>query len=374
MELHERLEIPPERLGGLGRPAALLLDWYHQNKREMPWRGTDTFTPTPYQVWVSEIMLQQTRVEAVRGYYSRFISQLPDVAALAAAPEDQLLKLWEGLGYYNRVRNMQKAARVVMEQHGSALPADYHALQQLPGIGVYTAGAIASIAFGIPVPAPDGNVYRVLTRLLGSSAGLGDSKVKKALAQVAASMIPPKAPGDFNQALMELGAIVCLPNGAPLCNACPWSNLCVARRESIWQTIPLLPEKKPRRVEERTILLIASGGKLLLSRRPAKGLLAGLPEPLNLEGYREPEQVAACVEEMGGRAQGLHPLGKATHIFSHVEWQMEGFSASSPLFDPPPGFFWATAADLKETVALPSAFRAFWGEVDTLLQNSLPQG
>ena len=370
MNLQEILGVPPQRLEHLSHPAKLLLDWYRQNKREMPWRETDTFSPTPYQVWVSEIMLQQTRVEAVRAYYTRFIAQLPDIAALAAAPEDQLLKLWEGLGYYNRVRNMQKAARQVMEQHGGALPADYGALQTLPGIGAYTAGAIASIAFGIPVPAPDGNVYRVLTRLLGSRASLGEGKVKKALAQVAASMIPPEAPGDFNQALMELGAIVCLPNGAPLCSVCPWQGLCVAHRENSWPAIPNLPEKKPRRVEQRSILLLISDGKLLLSRRPAKGLLAGLPEPVNLEGFWEEEEISAYVKGLEGKAHHLHFLGEATHIFSHVEWRMKGFAACSSFFAPPPGFFWAGASQLEEVVALPSAFRPFLEAGHSLLHQS----
>ena len=370
MELQEILGIPARRLETLSHPAALLLEWYRQNQREMPWRKTETFTPTPHQVWVSEIMLQQTRVEAVRGYYTRFIQQLPDIAALASAPEDLLLKLWEGLGYYNRVRNMQKAAQQVMEQYGGALPADYKALQALPGIGAYTAGAIASIAFGIPVPAPDGNVFRVLTRLLGSGASLGDAKVKKALGEVAASMIPPQAPGDFNQALMELGAIVCLPNGAPLCPSCPWKDLCVASRENSWQTIPNLPEKKPRRVEERTILLLASQGKVLLFRRPAKGLLAGLPEPINLAGFRDEANLSAYVEKLGGRASQLDCLGEATHIFSHVEWRMKGFNAVSPFFEPPPGYFWAGAGQLEDEISIPSAFRPFWEKVNSLLQQS----
>lgn len=368
MELHERLQINKSTLTEREPLAASLLEWYDQNKREMPWRATKDNRPTPYQVWVSEIMLQQTRVEAVREYYKRFISALPDVAALAAAPEDQLLKLWEGLGYYSRVRNMGKAARVVMEEYGGELPADWNQLLKLPGIGVYTAGAIASIAFGIPVPAPDGNVFRVLSRLLGSFAGLGDAKVKAAFGEVAARMMPPNRPGDFNQSLMELGATVCLPNGAPLCDRCPWQKACIACREESWPRLPVLPQKKPRRVEERTILLLASEKGLLLSRRPAKGLLAGLPEPLNLEGSRSPVELSELVEELGGQLGQVEELGKAVHIFSHIEWQMEGYAGWTSSFLPPEPYFWAEAQQLRRELAIPSAFKAYREAIWQLLE------
>ena len=193
----------------LGKIAEPLLKWYSKNARILP-----------YRVWVSEIMLQQTRVEAVKPYYERFLSALPSIAALAEAPEEQLLKLWEGLGYYSRVRNLQKAAQKVMQEYGGALPASYEQLKSLPGIGEYTAGAIASIAFGIAVPVVDGNVLRVVSRITGRFEQVDTAACKKRIWKELAQIMPEDAPGDFNQALMELGATVCLPNGAPLCGNC----------------------------------------------------------------------------------------------------------------------------------------------------------
>ena len=202
-----------------------LLDWFYKNHRILPFR-TD---PSPYHVWLSEIMLQQTRVSAALPYYERFLAALPDIPALAACEEEKLHKLWEGLGYYSRVRNLQKAARIVCEQYGGQLPADYDALRALPGIGDYTAGAVASISFGIPVPAVDGNVLRVFSRLYNDPAAVTEPAVKKAFTARVMEHQPPDAPGDYNQALMELGALVCVPNGAPLCEKCPLARLCAAR-------------------------------------------------------------------------------------------------------------------------------------------------
>ena len=221
---------------------ALLLRWYDGCARVLPWRED----PAPYRVWVSEIMLQQTRVEAVKPYYERFLERLPTVKAVAEAPEEQLLKLWEGLGYYNRVRNLQKGAQQVMERFGGEVPADFKALRSLPGVGDYTAGAIASIAFGIPVPAVDGNVLRVLSRLLARREDILDAKVKKRVETEITGIIPKGRAGDFNQSLMELGAMVCLPNGAPKCGNCPLEAICLAHRAGIQGELPVKAPKKPR--------------------------------------------------------------------------------------------------------------------------------
>ena len=223
-----------------------LLVWYRENARTLPWRSD----PTPYHVWVSEIMLQQTRVAAVLDYYRCFLEAAPDVSALAALPQDRLMKLWQGLGYYSRARNLQKAAKQVTEDHGGVFPNTYEAIRALAGVGDYTAGAIASIAFGLPVPAVDGNVLRVIARIAGDCGDITTPAMKKKVTAALAEVIPLDAPGDFNQALMELGATVCLPNGAPLCERCPAAPLCRAFQEGRTGELPVKAAKKARRVEE----------------------------------------------------------------------------------------------------------------------------
>ena len=288
-----------------------LLQWYEYNRRILPWREE----PTPYHIWVSEIMLQQTRVEAVKGYYDRFLTRLPDIETLAQAEEDVLLKLWEGLGYYNRVRNMQKAAKILVEQYGGEMPADYEIIRSLPGIGDYTAGAVTSIAFSLPYPAVDGNVLRVMSRIACNGDDIAKEQTKKKLKEDLTSIMP-KESGEFNQSLMELGATVCLPNGKPLCEQCPVMHICKAFHEGRETTLPVKSGKKERRIEKRRVYVISCDEKLVLHKRDGKGLLAGLWEFPNL-----------LVTEETGKDD---PVGKivktkrAKHIFSHVEWHMEG--------------------------------------------------
>lgn len=263
-----------------------LLNWFDGNARILPWRSN----PEAYRVWVSEIMLQQTRVEAVKPYYERFMRELPDIKSLAMAPEEVILKLWEGLGYYNRVRNMQKAAILIIEKHGGSMPADYEQLLELPGIGSYTAGAVGSIAFGIPVPAVDGNVLRVLSRVLANSEDIGKQSVKKMYEQRLLLVMPKKCPGAFNQSLMELGALICLPNGEPKCSECPIFEMCTARKQGIVMELPKKSPKKPRRIEEKTVLVIQDGAHIALKKRTDKGLLAGLYEFPNVSGELDENQ------------------------------------------------------------------------------------
>jgi len=294
-----------------------LLHWYDRNARILAWREN----PKPYYVWVSEIMLQQTRVEAVKGYFDRFISELPTIRDLAEAEEEKLLKLWEGLGYYNRVRNMQKAAKIVVEQYDGELPADYEALKRLPGIGTYTAGAVSSIAFGLPEPCVDGNVLRVLKRIAASYDDITKEKVKKELEEDLRAIIPNDRPGDFNQSLMELGATVCLPNGKPLCEECPVMHLCKAFHAGCETELPVKAPKKERRVEEKTVFIIKKDAgvsyEIALHKRPKKGLLSGLWELPNVEGHLSCNEV----QEAFPNAEITRiPDGK--HIFSHVEWRM----------------------------------------------------
>lgn len=333
-----------------------LLRWYAQNARDLPWRHE----VTPYRVWVSEIMLQQTRVEAVKGYFQRFLAALPDIPALAAAPQEQLLKLWEGLGYYSRARNLQKAAQVLVSDYAGALPADDKALLALPGIGSYTAGAIASIAFHLPVPAVDGNVLRVLARLRADSANILDPAVKKRAEALLAPLMPGARSGTFNQALMELGATVCVPNAPPRCAQCPVSALCRARQQGCAAQLPYRAPRKPRRVEQRTVFLLEQAGKVALRRRPAKGLLASLWELPGVPGWLEQEQAVDALRALGVEPLRLLPLPPAKHVFTHVEWQMHAWRAQVALPLPEScSLQWAMPEELAQTYALPSAFRPF---------------
>ncbi len=344
----------PPQTDALPQMVAPLLHWFEGHARILPWRNE----PTGYRVWVSEIMLQQTRVEAVKPYFQRFLEALPTIQCLAEAEEQTLLKLWEGLGYYNRVRNMQKCAQVVMEQYGGELPADYEALLQLPGIGPYTAGAIASIAYGLPVPAVDGNVLRVITRLTANGGDIMKQSVKNEITKQVQEILPHPMTGAFNQALMELGATVCLPNGAPLCDQCPVSAQCAAFRENTMLQYPVKAAKKPRRVEQRLVFLIHHQGKIALQKRPSTGLLADLWEFPQKEGNIA--QAQAFLEAWGMEAKAV-PLLTAKHIFTHIEWHMTGFWVEAK--EAVPVFQWVTPRQLKQDYPLPSAFAAFEKEL-----------
>lgn len=334
-----------------------LLKWFDQNARSLPWREN----PLPYYVWVSEIMLQQTRVEAVKPFFNRFIRTLPDIKALAACPQEQLLKLWEGLGYYNRVRNMQKAAIFVMEQYGGELPGDYGALLALPGIGAYTAGAIASISFGIPVPAVDGNVLRVTGRICENEGDIGKQSVKREVEALLQEVIPASAPGKFNQALMDLGAMVCLPGGVPKCGECPLEKLCLARMHGREREFPVKAPKKPRREETRTVLVIRDGNRVALRKRPGRGLLAGLYEFPNVLGFLGQEEALAAVKGFGLSPIRIMPLADARHIFSHVEWQMKGWMVLVEELDEKEeqDLIFVEPARTRQEFPIPSAFAAY---------------
>jgi len=338
--------------------SSALLDWFYKNHRILPFR-TD---PSPYHVWLSEIMLQQTRVSAALPYYERFLAALPDIPALAACEEEKLHKLWEGLGYYSRVRNLQKAAKIVCEQYGGQLPADYDALRALPGIGDYTAGAVASISFGIPVPAVDGNVLRVFSRLYNDPAAVTEPAVKKAFTARVMEHQPPDAPGDYNQALMELGALVCVPNGAPLCEKCPLAHLCAARAAGTALGLPRKAAPKPRRLQPVTLALLESPAGFLLQQRPQKGLLAGLWQPVLWEGEAlAAGEVLARLQAMGLDTGTAAPeaLPAAKHIFSHIEWHMNGILLHVPAQDAPAGCVWASREALQAEYTLPGAFKAY---------------
>lgn len=333
----------------------ILLDWFELNARILPWRSN----PIPYYVWVSEIMLQQTRVEAVKGYFERFIKEIPTIKALAECEDEKLLKLWEGLGYYNRVKNMKQAACQVMEQYQGELPKEYEKLLSLKGIGSYTAGAIASIAYGKRVPAVDGNVLRVLSRLSGSYEDIAKASVKKNMEGILRKTMPYDKPGDFNQALMELGAMICIPNGAPLCDQCPLSHLCVAYKKELTKELPVKASKKQRKIEEKTVLLLEYDGKYAICKRKEKGLLNGLWEFPNIEGKKSVLKIEDYIKKQGYKYEIVVPLKEAKHIFTHKEWHMLGYYVKLKQMVEQNECIFASKEDLQSQYSIPTAFKAY---------------
>ena len=324
----------------LKEAAPLLVDWYRAERRDLPWRKR----MNAYRVWISEIMLQQTRVETVIPYFERFIRELPDVAALAAVPDDRLMKLWEGLGYYSRARNLKETACRIMEEYGGEFPETYEEIRSLKGIGSYTAGAISSFVYHIPKPAVDGNVLRVVARITADDSDIARGATKKKMEELVEEVIPRTAPGDFNQSLIELGAIVCTPNGAPLCGQCPWRDLCLARRAGEAERYPVRREKRARKQVEATVLVLRRNDTFALERRGEGGLLARMWQFPFFEG-EAPDFGPVLAQK------------RATHVFTHVEWHMTGklVDVAQP-FAP---YVWATAEEIEARYALPSAFSAF---------------
>lgn len=338
-----------------------LLTWYDNNRRILPWREE----ATPYRVWVSEIMLQQTRVEAVKPYFQRFMTALPDIAALAEAPEDELLKLWEGLGYYNRVRNLQKAAIQIMEDYDGIMPDSYEELLKLKGIGSYTAGAVSSIAYGKPNPAVDGNVLRVIARIRKDDRCISEDKVKKAVENDLREVMPVDRPGDFNQAMMEIGACVCIPNGAPHCEECPLRHICMAYADRTQLQYPNKAKAKQRTIEEKTILIIRDAEFAVLHKRPNKGLLAGMYEFPSMKGFHTAEEVQEYLAQNGLQVLRIRPLEDARHIFTHKEWHMKGYlirvDELSPKKPGPDSSDWIyiEPQETRDKYPIPSAFAVY---------------
>jgi len=335
--------------------ARTLPDWFETHRRDLPWRRDRE----PYHVWLSEVMLQQTRVEAVRDYYLRFLAALPTIPALAAAGPDTLQKLWEGLGYYNRVRNLQRAARIVVEEYGGRFPTDYAAIRALPGIGDYTAGAIASICFEQPTPAVDGNVLRVVSRVESSFEPVTEQRVKKDVAARLAAVYPVGRCGAFTQSLMELGATVCLPNGAPRCGECPCRAFCRGYAGGVAARLPVRAAKKERRVEKKTVFLLRCGARFAVVRRPDQGLLAGLWSFPNVDGFLTPQQALDQAAAWGCEPEAVERSVERGHIFTHVRWELRCYAVSCRAAGP--GFRWVTPETLEREIALPTAFRQFWG-------------
>ena len=337
-----------------------LLAWYEENHRDLPWRHT----ADPYAIWISEIMLQQTRVEALKGHYAAFLSALPSVRDLAACPDDVLMKLWQGLGYYSRARNLKKAAeKIEGEMHGS-FPETYEGILSLPGIGSYTAGAVASIAFGLPEPAVDGNVLRVTARVTGSEENILSTaykrRIEEQLRDVMAGELSPGEAGSFNQSLIELGAVVCVPGGAPKCGECPLQELCAAYAEGKTAKLPVRMKEGRRRIEERTVLLIRDGDLVAIRKRPPRGLLAGMYEFPSIKGRAGQDEVLADIRGAGAEPLRIRRVIDAKHIFSHVEWHMTGFEiAVAPPEKQVADWIFVSLGEIEEQYAIPSAFSAY---------------
>ena len=335
----------------LRESTARLIDWCAKARRPLPWR----LSPTPYHVWISEIMLQQTRIEAVIPYYARFLEALPDLPSLAAVEEDRLLKLWEGLGYYSRARNLRRAARRVMEEYGGELPRKASQLKTLPGIGDYTAGAIASIAWGEPEPAVDGNVLRVMTRVLARDDDIALPKTKADIALLLREVYPRgERAGLLTEGIMELGETLCLPNAAPKCGECPLNTCCRAFLAGEPERYPVKSPPKPRRMEQRTVLLLACGEKYAVRKRDSRGLLAGLWEFPNVEGACDPTEAARA---LGAKVLAVEPCGETKHVFTHVEWHMRGYRIA--LARELPGFVWKTKEEIQADCPIPTALRYY---------------
>ena len=335
----------------------VLLPWYQRNRRDLPWRADKE----PYHIWISEIMLQQTRVEAVKGYYLRFLCALPTIEDLAACEDDALHKLWEGLGYYSRVRNLKKAAQQICTRHQGIFPDDYHTVLALPGIGEYTAGAVCSIAFNQKTPAVDGNVLRVISRLLDDASPIDLPATKKQVTQMLAAIYPEDA-GDFTQALMELGATVCGPNRKPDCAHCPCQPLCLGSRHGTAENLPVKSPKKEKRQEEKTVFILRCGERYALEKRPGKGLLAGLWQFPNVTGHLDTPAALAQLAQWDLHPKELDREVYRKHIFTHIIWNMKGIYLE--VAEPGETFQWFTANEINTQAALPTAFRLFWEEYE----------
>lgn len=342
-----------------------LLSWYNQHARVLPFREN----PTPYRVWISEIMLQQTRMDTVLPYYERFIGEIPDVVALAEVSDERLLKLWEGLGYYSRARNLKKAAQIIIKDYEGQVPDDVKSLRTLPGIGPYTAGAIASIAFGKRAEAIDGNVLRVMARVTAEKGDISQKSVHNRLETVVRPLVDTPRVGDFNQALMELGALICIPSETPKCGLCPVSSLCKAYDLGIQGSLPVKTSPKSRKIEKKTVLVMRYGDQFALRKRTEKGVLCGLWELPSLPGHCTTEECVRELSKQGVFAAEIIPLSSSKHIFSHLEWHMIGYCIVAERVENRENFVWKSADEIKAHYSIPAAFKEYMKFLNESMQN-----
>ena len=339
-----------------------LLEWYDKSARHLPWREFST----PYKVWISEIMLQQTRVEAVKPYFEKFMLEVPDVQTLADIAEEKLLKLWEGLGYYSRARNMKKAAQVIVEKYNCKIPDTVQVLRSLPGIGPYTSGAIASIAYGVKAPAIDGNVLRIISRVNASREDVTNQKVKAKIEELVIKLLPEERVGDFNQALMDLGAMICLPTGIPKCETCPLCSQCEGYQQGIAEKLPVKKKKTPRKIEIKTVLVIICQGKIALRKRPEDGLLANLWEFPHIEGALSRKDCFEIGREWELSIDRVIPLPESKHIFTHLEWKMFGNIIYANNQGNRTDLVWVAPQEIQSKYAIPNAFKPYLREVEQM--------
>jgi len=348
----------------LGEIVTPLLDWYQNNRRHLPWREDRE----PYHVWISEIMLQQTRVEAVIPYYERFMKRLPTVASLAACEDEELFKLWEGLGYYSRARNLKKAAQAVCTYHQGIFPQKFEEILALPGIGAYTAGAISAIAFEQARAAVDGNVLRVITRLAQDGQDITDAKFRARITEELEKVYPLKGRGDFTQSLMELGAVVCVPNGKPKCEECPLRSKCGAYQNNTQLEYPVKKKKAARKIEVKTVLLLRCHDKIAIGKRENKGILSGMWELPNLEGNLTKEQICEWLNKQEITVKtiekAVHCKQPLKHIFTHIEWHMVCWIIDCECAKRDDSFTWVTTSQLENEIALPTAFKKVYREIN----------
>jgi A/G-specific adenine glycosylase len=328
-----------------------LLNWYKKNARVLPWREN----ADPYRVWVSEIMLQQTRVDAVIAYFNRFMEALPTIQDLANAEEAVVLKLWEGLGYYSRARNLKKTAEIVCNEYGGNFPTEYKELLSLPGIGKYTVGSISSIAFGLPRAAVDGNVLRVITRLEENSRDIMDEKFRREIAEQLEKVYPTGQCSEFTQSLMELGAMICVPNGAPKCEECPLKEGCRAHQNNTWEQYPVKKEKPKRKKIDKTVFLLHCGNEMAIEKGEDTGLLAGLWKFPNVEQKMKKAEIEEWLSEQSLKPVSIEKAKKVKHIFTHIEWHMQCYVVQCK--EKNKKFNWVSEGDLEETIALPTAYK-----------------
>ncbi len=341
-----------EEIESINKITNLVIKWYQENKRELPWRKEKN----PYYIWISEIMLQQTRIEAVKQYYKRFLEQIPNIQALAEVEEQKLLKLWEGLGYYNRARNLKKAAQIIQEKYEGKMPKTYQELIQLPGIGEYTAGAISSIAYNEKVPAVDGNVLRVISRVIGSKKDVLDRNTKQEITKILQEIMPKEA-GAFNEGLMELGELICVPNGEPLCNKCPLQGVCVAKNRNLTNRIPVRNQKIKRKKEEKTVFLLEFEDKIAIRRREKTGLLANMYEFPNVNKKLHKEEIKKVLQDWSLTVIKVNKVGTHHHVFSHIEWDMISYKIEVNNINQT--FTWITKEDILKKYPIPGAFMPF---------------
>lgn len=343
----------------------LILTWYKGNRREMPWRED----PSPYRIWISEIMLQQTRVDTVIPYFNNFMERYPTVESLASSDEDELIKYWEGLGYYSRIRNIRETAVNIVSNYGGQIPKTYDELLKLKGIGEYTAGAIASEAFGQKVPAVDGNVFRVFARLTAKEDDLRDLKFQKQLKEAVKSVLPQNETGDFNQGLIELGALICIPKGSPKCGLCPVKELCLSNKLNLQDRIPVKSKAKQRTVQEKTVFILQYGDKFAVRKRDDQNLLAGLFEIPNVEGFYTPDEAKTVIEEMGFVVSDLHVLKDRKVVFTHIEWILQGYYVH--VKNDHEQYIFETKENLVQKYTLATAFREYLNLMEEPQQLSL---